>query len=188
MPGMLEGWTKDFRHAARSLLRAPVFTLVTVATLGLAIGSNTAIFSVVKPVLLEPLPYANAERLVYLAGTAPGTDLPDEVGLSDELYFEYRESVPAMEDIGVYGTGSSTTRAEGQTEQLFLTRATPSVFTTLGARPLLGRLPAENDDDRVVVLSHWLWQQWFAGDSAVIGRSYDFARSTRTVIGVMPPE
>ena len=188
MRAMREGWTKDLTHATRSLLRAPVFTLVTVSTLALAIGSNTAIFSVVKPVLLEPLPFANAERLVFLAGAAPGTDLPDEVGVPDELYFEFRENVPAIEDIGLYGTGSSTTRAEGQTEQLFLTRATPSVFSTLGVRPLLGRLPTDTDDDNVVVISHWLWRQWFAGDSAVIGRSYDFARGTRTVIGVMPPE
>ena len=164
------------------------FALVTVATLALAIGSNTAIFSVVKAVLLEPLPYANAERLVYIAGVAPGSDMPDEVGLPDELYFEFRENVSAIEDIGLYGTGSSTTRAEGQTEQLFLTRATPSVFTTLGARPLLGRLPTDDDNDRVVVISHWLWRTWFGADSSVIGRSYDFARGTRTVIGVMGPE
>ena len=123
-----------------------------------------------------------------MAGVAPGTDLPDEVGVPDELYFEYRETVPGLEDMGVYGTGSSTTRAEGHTEQLFLTNATPSVFTTLGARPILGRLPTEDDDNRVVVISHWLWQSWFASDSSVIGRSYYFARETRTVIGVMGPE
>jgi predicted permease len=185
---MLEGWTRDFTHAARGLLRAPVFTLVTVATLALAIGANTAIFSVVKAVLLEPLPFPNAERLISLGGTAPGSDLPDEVGVPDELYFEYRENVPALEDLGMYGTGSSTTRAEGHTEQLFLTRATPSVFTTLGARPFLGRLPTEDDDDGVVVISHWLWQSWFGSDTSVVGRSYDFARGTRTIIGVMGPE
>jgi predicted permease len=185
---MLEAWSRNFTHAARGLLRAPGFTLVTVATLALAIGANTAIFSVVKSVLLEPLPFPNAERLIHLGGTAPGSDLPDEVGVPDELYFEYRESVPTIEDLGMYGTGSSTTRAEGQTEQLFLTRATPSVFTTLGARPLLGRLPTDDDNDRVVVISHWLWRSWFGSDSSVIGRSYSFARETRTVIGVMGPE
>jgi predicted permease len=184
---MPEGWTKDFTHATRSLLRAPMFTLVTVATLALAIGANTAIFSVVKAVLLEPLPFPNAERLINIAGVAPGSDLPDEVGVPDELYFEY-QNVPAIEDIGMYGTGSSTTRAEGQTEQLFLTRATHSVFSTLGARPLLGRLPTADDNDRVVVISHWLWRTWFGSDSSVVGRSYDFARETRTVIGVTGPE
>jgi predicted permease len=185
---MVEAWKRDLAFAARSLSRAPGFTLVVVATLALAIGANTAIFSVVKAVLLEPLPFPNADRLVHIGGTAPGMDLPQEFGVPDELYFEYRESVPALEDLGLYGTGSSTTRAEGHVEQLFVTRATPSFFTTLGARPLLGRLPTEEDDDRVVVLSHWLWRTWFGSDPEVIGRSYTFARETRTVIGVMGPE
>jgi hypothetical protein len=186
--GVIETWTRDFMHAARSLARAPGFSLVVVTTLALAIGANTAIFSVVNPVLLEPLPFPHADRLVHIAGTAPGTDQPEELGVPDELYFEYRDSVPALEDAGLYGTGSSTTRAEGQVDQLFLTQATPSFFTTLGAQPLHGRLPTDEDDNRVVVISHWLWQSWFSSDPAVIGRSYTFAGETRAVIGVMKPE
>ena len=129
----LDKWIKDFRHAARSLARAPGFTLIVIATLALPVGASTAIFSLVKVVLLEPLPYPNADRLVAIAGTAPGTDQPEEFGVADELYFEYRESAPGIEDIALYGTGSSTTRAEGRVDQLFLTQATPSFFTTLGA-------------------------------------------------------
>jgi predicted permease len=125
---------------------------------------------------------------VAIAGTAPGTDQPAEFGVADELYFEYRESVPALEDIGLYGTGSATTRAEGQVDQLFLTQATPSFFTTLGAQPLHGRLPTDEDGNRVVVISHWLWRSWFGSDPSVINKSYTFANETRTVIGVMPPE
>src|SRR5918996_4035323 len=157
---MLERWIRDFTHAARSLARAPAFTLVVVTTLALAIGANAAIFSVVDAVLLEPLPYPHADQLVHIGGTAPGTDQPAQFGVPDELYFEYRESVPALEDIALYGTGSATTRAEGQVDQLFVTQATPSFFTTLGAVPLHGRLPADTDDGRVVVLSYWLWQGW----------------------------
>jgi predicted permease len=188
MKAMLEAWTRDFAYSARSLSRAPGFTFVTVATLALAIGANTAIFSVVESVLLRPLPFPNAERLIDIAGTAPGTDLPDGVGVPDELYFEYRDAVPALEELGMYGTGSSTVRAEGHIDQLFLTRATPSFFATLGARPLLGRLPAEADADSVVVISHWLWQSWLGSDPSVIGRSYDIAGRMRTVVGVMGPE
>jgi len=188
MKAMLETWIADFRHAARSLARAPGFTLIVVATLALAIGANTAIFSVVDVVLLEPLPFPHADRLVHIGGTAPGTDQPEEFGVPDELYVEYRESVPGLEDVGLYGTGSSTTRAEGHVDQLFLTQATPSFFTTLGAQPLHGRLPTDEDDNRVVVISHWLWQTWFGSDPSVIGRSYTFAGQTRTVIGVMKPE
>jgi predicted permease len=184
----MERWIRDFIHAARSLARAPGFTLVVVATLALAIGANAAIFSVVNAVLLEPLPFPHADRLVHIGGTAPGTDQPAELGVADELYFEYRESVPALEDAGLYGTGSSTTRAEGQVDQLFVTRATPSFFTTLGAQPQHGRLPTDNDDDTVVVISDWLWRSWFGSDDKVIGRSYHFAGGTRTVIGIMKPE
>ena len=185
---MLEKWIGDFRHAARSLVRAPGFTLIVVATLALAIGANAAIFSLVKVVLLEPLPFPNADRLVHIGGTAPGTDQPEELGVPDELYFEYRENVPGLEDLALYGTGSSTTRAEGRVDQLFVTRATPSFFTTLSARPQRGRLPTDADDDTVVVISDWLWRTWFASDEKVIGRSYFFAGGNRTVIGVMQPE
>jgi predicted permease len=185
---VLEKWTRDFRHAARGLVRTPGFTLTVIATLALAIGANAAVFSVIKPVLLERLPFPNADRLVHIGGTAPGTDQPEEFGVPDELYFEYRDSVPAIEDAALYGTGSSTTRAEGQVDQLFVTQATPSLFSTLGAQPLLGRLPNDKDDGNVVMLSYWLWQKWFGSDPKVIGRSYTFANQTRTVIGVMKPE
>ena len=184
----MESWLRDFKHGARSLARAPGFTLVVVTTLALAIGANAAIFSVVNVVLLKPLPFPNADRLVHIGGTAPGTDQPEEFGVADELYFEYRESAPGIEDAGLYGTGSSTTRAEGQVDQLFLTQATPSFFSTLGAVPLHGRLPNDNDSGNVVVLSHWLFQSWFNSDEKVINKSYSFAGQMRTVIGVMRPE
>lgn len=185
---MLETSIRDLRHAARSLARAPGFTLIVVATLALAIGANTAIFSVVKVALLEPLPFPHADRLVHIGGTAPGTDQPEEFGVPDELYVEYRESVPGLEDLALYGTGSSTTRAEGQVDQLFVTRATPSFFTTVGAQPQLGRLPTDDDGDTVVVISDWLWRSWFGSNENVIGRSYYFAGGNRTVIGIMKPE
>src|SRR6185436_16680559 len=146
---MLESWIRDFKHGARSLLRAPGFTFIVIATLALAIGANAAIFSLVNVVLLQPLPFPNSDRLVLIAGTAPGTDQPEEFGVADELYLEYRASVPAIEDAGIYGTGSSTTRVESRVEQLFLTQATPSVFSTLGAQVLHGRLPNDKDDGRV---------------------------------------
>ena len=184
----VEAWIRDFKHGARGLARTPGFTLTVVSTLALAIGANASIFSVVKAVLLEPLPFPNADRLVSVGGTAPGTDQPEELGVPDELYFAYRESVPGIEDAGLYGTGSSTTRAEGQVDQLFLTQATPSFFSTLGAVPLHGRLPADNDDGRVVLLSYWLWQNWFNADEKVIGRSYSFAGQNREVIGIMRPD
>ena len=188
MKATRERWTRDFSHAARSLARAPGFTLIVAGTLALVIGASAAIFSIVNVVLLRPLPFPAADRLVHIASTAPGTDQPDVFGVPDELYFEYHESVPGLEDLGVYGTGSSTTRANDQVDQLFLTQATPSFFTTLGAQPLRGRLPNADDGSDVVVISHWLWQTWFGSDSTIIGKSYSFANATRTVIGIMKPD
>jgi predicted permease len=185
---VLSTWLRDFKHAARSLSRAPGFTLTVVATLALAIGANAAIFSIVNVVLLKPLPFPNADRLVSIASTAPGTDQPPEFGVADELYFEYRDSAPALEDLGMYGTGSATTSAEGQVDQLFFTQATLSFFSTLGVTPLHGRLPTEVDGNGVVVLSHWMWRTWFGSDEKVIGKSYTFATTTRTIIGVLKPE
>ncbi|HVL68025.1 MAG TPA: ABC transporter permease [Vicinamibacterales bacterium] len=184
----MDSWIRDFKHAARGLSRAPGFTLVVVTTLALAIGANATIFSVVKAVLLEPLPYPDADRLVHIGGTAPGTDQPVEIGVPDELYFEIRESVPAVEDIALYGTGSSTSRAEGHVDQLFMTQATTSFFSTLGAQPLHGRLPTDDDGNAVVVISHWLWRTWFASNLDVLNKSYTFANQNRTIIGIMPPE
>jgi putative ABC transport system permease protein len=181
-------WIKDFAVAARSLSRAPGFTLVTVVTLALAVGATTAIFSVVEVVLLQGLPYPDADRLVAIRGTAPGSNLPDEFGVPDELYVQYREQATLLEDVATYGLFQSTTRTDQQVERLFGARATPSLFTTLGARTVLGRLPSADDDDRVVVLSHWLWTTWFDADTTIVGRSYTFANATRTVIGVLGPE
>ena len=184
---MLQAWIKDLTYAARSLSKAPGFTLITALTLALAIGATTAIFSVVDAVLLGGLPYPNGDRLVVIRGSAPGSNLPEEFGVPDELYVEYREQATLIEDAGAYGLFQSTTRVDQQVERLFGARATPSLFTTLGAIPVLGRLPTADDDDDVVVISHWLWSTWFAADSAIIGRAYTFANATRTVIGVMGP-
>jgi hypothetical protein len=106
----------------------------------------------------------------------------------DELYFEYRATVPAIEDAAMYGTGSSTSRADDHIDQLFFTQATPSLFSTLGAVPLHGRLPNDTDDNRVVVLSYWLWKEWFGANEQVINKSYTFAGGARTIIGVMKPD
>ena len=181
-------WIRDFKHAARGLLRAPGFALVVVATLALAIGANAAIFSVVNAVLLEPLPYPDADRLVHIGGTAPGTDQPAELGVPDELYFEIRESVPALAEVAIYGVGAGTSRAEGQVDQLFFSGVTTSFFATLGTQPLHGRLPTEEDGPNVVVISHQLWQTWFGSRLDVLNKSYTFSNQARTILGIMPPE
>ena len=184
----MDRWVSDFKHAARGLVRAPGFTVVVVATLALAIGANATIFSVVKSVLLEPMPYPDADRLIHIMGSAPGADEPPEMGVPDELYFEIRESAPALENIAIYGVGSSTSRAEGNVDQLFMSGVTTSFFATLGVQPLHGRVPTDEDGPNVVVISHQLWRTWFASNLEVLNKSYTFANQNRTIIGIMPPE
>jgi predicted permease len=189
MPEWLEHWTRDFKLAARGLRRAPGFAVVTVATLALAIGANTAIFSVIEGVLLDPLDFPAADRLVAISASAPGSDLPDEFGPGPEFYIQYRDNADMLEDIGMYQSGQTTVRSDDQFDRLFITQNTPDVFTTLGATTQEGRLPTlEDDPGQVMVLSDWLWRSWFGADPSVVGRSYEVSGQMRTVIGVMQPE
>ena len=186
-----ESWTSDLRFAARRLRRAPGFALITIATLALAIGANTAIFSVVEAVLIDPLPYANADRLVIVRGTAPGSDLPAEFPVGAEFFVAYRDGATLLDDIAMFEFWQATVRTDERVDRLFLINGTSSLFTTLAATPMLGRLPNKEDDvqrAQVMVISHSLWSTWFASDPSVIGRSFEAAGTKRTVIGVMPPE
>jgi len=191
MRGWFERWSSDFLHAGRRLLRVPGFTFITVATLALAIGANTAIFSVVDAVLLNPLAYPNAERLVSINATAPGSDLRGVARVGAEFYVLYRDDAEKLEDVGMFTTVQSTARTEDRVDRLFMVLVTPSVFTTLGAKPLLGRLPNQEDDKMntlVMVISYSLWQDWFNGDPLVIGKRFEVAGVQREVIGVMGPD
>ncbi len=184
----LSAWSKDVRRAARSLRRAPGFTAVTVGTLGLAIGVNAGMFSVVDTVLLNPLPFANADRLVHIAATAPGSGLPDEFDPANEFLLEYRDQSKLIEDISTYNSFTSTLRVGDRVERIRMSWPTHTLFSTLGVSPALGRLPVAADEDRVMVISHALWTTWFGSDSSVIGRSFEISGAPRLVIGVMPPE
>jgi putative ABC transport system permease protein len=181
------GWS-DLRLAARTLGRARGFTAVAAGTLGLALGATTGMFGVVDAVLLRPFPYANVERLVHVGASAPGSDMPSEFGVSPEFYVQYRELSRLVEDVSTYNSFTSTLRTPDRVERIRMSWPTWTLFTTLGARPLHGRLPTAADEEGAVVLSHELWQSWFGGDPAVVGRALDVNGESRTVVGVMPPE
>ena len=188
MRGMLEALRRDVLHGARSLRRAPGFTAITVATLALAIGANTAIFSVIDAVLLDPLAFPEPDRLVSIRATAPGSDLPEEFGVGTEFYVQYRENASALEDLGLYSAGQTSVRADDRVERLFVSSASPSLFSTLGVTPVIGRLPTDQDPEgEVTVLSHWLWTNWFDRDPSVVGRSVQVSGRLVTVLGVMGP-
>jgi putative ABC transport system permease protein len=183
-----DDWARDLRHAIRALRHSPGFTLMAVGTLGLAIGVNAGMFSVVDKVLLQPLPYANPDRLVHILATAPGSDLPPEFGVSAEFYLQYKEQSRLLQDLSTYSSFTSTLRVGDRVERIRMSAPSSSLFTTLGATPILGRLPAAGDEDRVAVISHALWMSWFGGDSSVLSRSASVFGANRTIIGVMGPE
>lgn len=191
MKGFVEGWTSDFRHAGRRLLRAPGFTGIVVLTLALSIGACAAIFSVVDAVLINPLSYPDADRLVSLRATAPGSDLRGEAALGAEFYVAYRDDAEGIQSIGLFGGGQTTFSTPDRVDRLFFALMTRSLFETLGVQPLLGRLPNAEDDAKnanVTLISYSLWQEWFGGDPAVIGRSMQIGSAQREIIGVMKPE
>lgn len=181
-------WSRDIRQAARALKRTPAFTVVAVGTLGLAIGVNAGMFSVVDAVLLEPLPFANVGRLVNISATAPGSGFPDEFGVAAEFFVQYKEQSKLLEDISVYNSFTSTLRVGDRVERIRMSAPTNSLYSTLGAKPILGRLPVSADDDRAVVISYKLWQQWFGSDPNVVGKAYVVSSASRTIVGVMGPE
>ena len=185
---MITQWVTDLRHAWRGLLRTPGFLITTVGTLALAIGPVAGMFSVVNTVLLEPLPFRDADRLVVLSGTAPGSDLPERFGLGFDFYFEYKERSKLLDGLFAFGGGTSTLRTDTRVERIPMAFPTNDMYATFGVRPMLGRLPVPEDGDRVVTISDRLWDQWFGRDSAVLNRSYFISGEMRQVIGIMPPE
>ena len=179
---------RDLKNALRSLRRSPGFAVVAIGILGLAIGVNAGIFSVIDTVLLDPLPFEDADRLVYIAASAPGSDLPEEFGVATEFYVQYREQSELLEEVSTFNSFTSTLRTDDRVERIRMSAPTPTLFDTLGVGPMLGRLPVAADEDNVVVISHALWTSWFGGDEAVVGKSFYVSGKDRTVIGVMPKD
>jgi predicted permease len=184
---------QDLRYALRSLRSAPGFTTIALATLALGVGANTAIFSVVRAVLLEPLPFASADRIVrvYQANTSAAID---QGSFSEPDLIDIRSNVRLAESMGGFffadgSTGVDLT-GDGSPERLSAALVTPGFFETLRPTPLLGRLISADEHDagrnRVAVLGYELWQRRFAGSPNVVGRTVTINGDPFTVIGVMP--
>jgi putative ABC transport system permease protein len=178
---------RDLRYAWRALRRTPGFLAVSVATLALAIGALTGMFSVVNAVILRPLPFAAPDRLVHVAATAPGSDLPERFSPWMEFYVHYKEHSQLLDGIFLYIDGTSTFRAGDRVERIPMAWPTNDMYATLGVRPALGRLPVPEDGDDAVVISDQLWSQWFGRDSSVLGKSYFVSDSMKRVVGIMQP-
>ncbi|MEE8148666.1 MAG: FtsX-like permease family protein, partial [Longimicrobiales bacterium] len=184
----MNGWIRDMRLAGRALMRSPGFVIAAAGTLALALGVNAAIFSVVDAVLLEPLPFQDADRLVHIAASAPGSDLPDEFGVSAEFFLQYRDESSQLEDLATFNSFTASLRVDDRVERLRMSMPSLSLFSTLGVSPILGRLPTLEEGQSTAVISNDLWVTWFGSDPTVIGRSYEMIGEMRTIVGVMGPE
>jgi len=180
---------QDIRYALRALGRQPLFTLVAVLTLTLGIGANTAIFSLLYQVLLRPLPYPDADRLVFVWNMYPLMGLP-QASVSIPDYIDRKTQAPAIEDATLFTSGRANLADGGQPEQVRALRVTPSFFTTLQRQPFLGRGFTEDearpDADKFVILSYGLWQSRYGGDRSLVGRDIRMNGEAYRVVGVMP--
>src|SRR5215475_3377677 len=181
---------QDLRYGMRTLLKNPGFTLIAVITLALGIGANTAIFSVVDAVLLRPLPYPEADRLVFLWSTMKSQGVPTS-GTSMPDYREMRDQNRTLEGLaGFYYGDFNLSPAGGEPERVQGAYVTSNLFNALKVSPALGRLFTPEEDQfgrhRVVLLSYGLWQRSFGGDRAIVGREIKLGGESFIVAGVMP--
>jgi len=180
---------QDVRYAIRSLVKAPGFALITILTLALGIGANTAIFSVVNAVVLRPLPYPQPERLVYITSQFPTLGF-DKFWVSVPEYLEFREWSTLYDAVGGYNIGASNFGADEPMRPVHAL-VTHELLPALGVAPLAGRTFTREDTlpgaEDVVILSHDLWQRAFAGDPSALDRIVEVNGGPARIVGIMPP-
>ena len=179
---------QDVRYGLRNLRRSPGFAAVAIAALAVGIGANTAIFSIVNGVLLEPLPYREPDRLVTLFEKIAGAPV-DRFGFSPPDFAIVRDAARSFDGVAAYRNVSYELSGLAASERVVVSRITPELFDVLGAIPLRGRPFAASDDAtnaRVAILSHALWRRAFGQDPGIIGRTIALDRQPYEVIGVMP--
>ncbi len=180
---------QDIRYAFRSLRKQPIFAFVAVATLALGIGANTAIFSLLYQYLLRPLPYPDAERLVFVWNTYPLMGLP-QASVSIPDYLDRRTQASAIEDATLFTARGLSLAAEGEPVQVRGLAVTPSFFSTLQRQPFLGRGFAEAEAqpgaDKFAILTYNLWNSRFAADRSIVGRPIRLGGEPYQVVGVLP--
>ena len=180
---LLENLVRDLRYGVRMLRRNPGFTAVACLVLALGIGANTAIFTVVDAVLLRPLPYRDAEKLVVVLHHGDGPVAPANL-------LDWRAQNHVFEGMGAAEYWTPNLAGEDRPEKVWALRVSADLFPLLGEPPLIGRvfLPEEELRGREhrVILSYGLWQRRFAGDEGVLGRPLSLDGETYTIVGVMP--
>jgi putative ABC transport system permease protein len=180
----------DLRYAVRSLSRTRGFTLAVVLTLGLGIGANTAIFSVVRGVLLRPLPHRDGDRLVYLRQSIDGPG-GENVLFSVPEILDFREGAKSLGGIAEYSSMVYTLEGKQDAVRMNVGLVTGNYFRIMGLSPVIGRLLNDEDDGTnvppVMVLTHEYWMKRFGGDPAIVGREVRLGGKAVTVVGVVQP-
>ena len=192
----LRPWTcwelflRDLLHALRALRKTPGFTFLAILTLALGIGANTAIFSVLDTVLLRPLPYPHAGRLVRIQQNQPKLG-ETGLGTAPPEFASYRDRTRAFSGLAGYQSEAYDRTGDGDPEYLVVCRATASLFATLQVAPMLGRVFTTEEErpgaGRAAVLSYSYWQRRYSGDKGVVGRTIRLNERPYRIIGVMPP-
>lgn len=181
----------QLKHVLRRLAAKPSFTAITLITLAVGIGANSAIFSIVNGVLLKPLPYPESHRLVAVWQTAPGIGIP-EINASPATYYTYRDENKTFVDIGLWRGEGATVTGVAEPEQVQCLAVTDGILPVLGVRPVIGRWFTAKDDSpgspETVMLTYGYWQRRFGGSPSVLGRRIMVDSKAHEVIGVMPED
>jgi putative ABC transport system permease protein len=186
----LSNLAQDFRFAARTLRKNPGFTTIAILTLALGIGANTAIFSVVNAVILRPLPFPNASRLLDICGRSAVFDFT-HMGVSLPDINDLRASSTTLAAVSPYRSSSKELVADGKPDRIESGDVTENFFSLLGVQPLHGRTFTSADmlpGSHVVILGERLWRERFGGDPAVIGKSLFMDGESSTVVGIVPEQ
>ena len=181
---------QDIRFGGRTLRRSPGYTAAAVCVLALGIGANTAMFSVIRGVLLAPLPFPKGDELVLVQQSAPASNVADAAVSIQELD-DYRARLQSVRNLVEFHSMSFVLLNQGEPDRIQAAVVSANFFDMLGVRPLLGRTFRKGDDDigadAVLVLSHEYWQSKFGGEGGVIGRVLRMNNRPHTVVGVLPP-
>src|SRR5262249_34595673 len=179
---------QDLQLGVRMLIKHPSFTVIALATLALGIGANITIFTVVNAVLLRPLPYPEADRLVYLWSESPMQNIRERASAYAN-FSEWRNQNRSFEDLAVFDPTAVTLTGAAEPEQVMSVRASANLFPLLGVAPMVGRTFTADEEQqkvRVVVLSHGLWQRRFGASPSILGQTLEIDGVSSQVIGVMP--
>jgi putative ABC transport system permease protein len=188
----MSGLVQDLRFAVRQVRKAPGFAAIAVITLALGIGANTSIFSVVNAVLLRSLPFSDADRLVRVWHTPPQSSFPgiSVFSISPANFLDWQSQNHVFSSMAIYGFGGFTLTGGDKAEQVTASRVSPEFFSTLGERPMLGRVFSAEENQpghsNVVILSHRFWQDHFASNHDIVGRDITLDGTKYLVAGVMP--